>query len=132
MPCCASVAASRPIRARGPPVPSGSSLARSPRPTSRRWRAATDFLEWRRCMALIDTGAALATYGRQPKPAPEALVNAHLSLVRKIAWHVHGRVSSAVEIEDLVQSGMVALIEAANAFEDRGHAFSTYATMRIR
>ena len=83
-------------------------------------------------MALIDTGAALATYGRQPKLAPEALINAHLPLVRKIAWHVHGRVSSAVEIEDLVQSGMVALIEAANAFEDRGHAFSTYATMRIR
>src|SRR6478609_3228949 len=55
-----------------------------------------------------------------------------MGLVRKIAWHVHGRVSSAIEIEDLVQIGMVALIEAANAYEDRGHAFSTYASMRVR
>jgi RNA polymerase sigma factor for flagellar operon FliA len=55
-----------------------------------------------------------------------------MGLVRKIAWHVHGRVSSAIDIEDLVQIGMVALVEAANGFEDRGFAFSTYASMRIR
>ncbi|WP_253718219.1 FliA/WhiG family RNA polymerase sigma factor [Sphingomonas sp. AP4-R1] len=55
-----------------------------------------------------------------------------MPLVRKIAWHVHGRVSSAIDIEDLVQIGMVALVEAANSYEDRGHAFSTYASMRIR
>nr|WP_263282721.1 FliA/WhiG family RNA polymerase sigma factor [Sphingomonas nostoxanthinifaciens] len=55
-----------------------------------------------------------------------------MGLVRKIAWHVHGRVSSAIDIEDLVQIGMVALVEAANGYEDRGHAFSTYASMRIR
>ncbi|WP_114954179.1 sigma-70 family RNA polymerase sigma factor [Sphingosinicella terrae] len=83
-------------------------------------------------MALIDPGAGLTTYSRQPRPGPEALISAHLPLVRKIAWHVHGRVASAIEIEDLVQTGMVALIEAANGFEDRGHAFSTYATLRIR
>ena len=83
-------------------------------------------------MALIDPGAGLNTYSRQPRPGPEALVAAHIPLVRKIAWHVHGRVASAIEVEDLVQTGMVALIEAANGFEDRGHAFSTYATLRIR
>src|SRR3546814_19534003 len=37
-----------------------------------------------------------------------------------------------MEVEDLIQVGMVALVEAANGFEDRGHAFSTYATIRIR
>jgi RNA polymerase sigma factor FliA len=73
------------------------------------------------------------TYQRRPaKPSPEALARAHMGLVRKIAWHVHGRVSSAIDIEDLVQIGMVALVEAANGYEDRGHAFATYATMRIR
>jgi RNA polymerase sigma factor for flagellar operon FliA len=55
-----------------------------------------------------------------------------MPLVRKIAWHVHGRVSSAIEVEDLIQIGMVALVEAANGYEDRGHAFATYATLRIR
>lgn len=83
-------------------------------------------------MALTDSAAAM-TYRRAPaRPGPEALARAHMPLVRKIAWHVHGRVSTAIEIEDLIQIGMIALVEAANAFEDRGHAFSTYASMRIR
>ena len=73
------------------------------------------------------------TYARRPaRPDPGKLAQAHMALVRKIAWHVHGRVSSAIDIEDLVQIGMVALVEAANSYEDRGHAFSTYASMRIR
>jgi RNA polymerase sigma factor for flagellar operon FliA len=73
------------------------------------------------------------TYQRKPaRQDPAALARAHMPLVRKIAWHVHGRVSSAIDVEDLVQIGMVALVEAANSYEDRGHAFSTYASMRIR
>ncbi|WP_416365371.1 FliA/WhiG family RNA polymerase sigma factor [Sphingobium sp. JS3065] len=55
-----------------------------------------------------------------------------MPLVRKTAWHVHGRVSSAIEIEDLLQIGMVALVEAANGFEDRGLGFASYAQMRVR
>jgi RNA polymerase sigma factor for flagellar operon FliA len=75
----------------------------------------------------------VATYQRRPaKNDAGQLARAHMPLVRKIAWHVHGRVSSAIDIEDLVQIGMVALVEAANGYEDRGHAFSTYASMRIR
>lgn len=73
------------------------------------------------------------TYQRRPGRTNAAqLAETHMPLVRKIAWHVHGRVSSAVDIEDLVQAGMVALVEAANSYEDRGHAFATYATLRIR
>ena len=75
----------------------------------------------------------VATYQRRPARTDAGqLARAHMPLVRKIAWHVHGRVSSAIDIEDLVQIGMVALVEAANGYEDRGHAFSTYASMRIR
>lgn len=81
-------------------------------------------------MAPIDPSL---TYARKPaKQTPEAIARAHMPLVRKIAWHVHGRVSSAIEVEDLIQIGMVALVEAANGYEDQGHAFATYATMRIR
>ncbi|MDH7639626.1 sigma-70 family RNA polymerase sigma factor [Sphingomonas oryzagri] len=73
------------------------------------------------------------TYARKPQRQTQAsLVQGHMPLVRKIAWHVHGRVSNAIDIEDLVQIGMVALVEAANGYEDRGHAFSTYAGMRVR
>jgi RNA polymerase sigma factor for flagellar operon FliA len=73
------------------------------------------------------------TYGRTAAgPTPDQLARQYMPLVRKIAWHVHGRVSSAIDVEDLLQIGMVALVEAANAFEDRGHGFATYAQMRVR
>jgi RNA polymerase sigma factor FliA len=81
-------------------------------------------------MALNDPQTAL--YDRRGKNPADLLVRDHMPLVRKVAWHVHGRVSSAIDVEDLIQTGMVALIEAARSYEDRGHAFSTYATMRIR
>ena len=84
-------------------------------------------------MPLTEQAEAPMTYQRVPaKKSPEALARSHMPLVRKIAWHVHGRVSTAIEVEDLIQIGMIALVEAANGFEDRGHAFATYATMRIR
>ena len=83
-------------------------------------------------MALIDPQYGPATYQKQARPAPEALVRAHMPLVRRIAWHVHARVATAIDVEDLAQIGMVALVESANSFEDRGHAFATYATLRIR
>lgn len=87
-------------------------------------------------MSLAQQAAPLEgamTYQRRPAKAdPAQLARQHMPLVRKIAWHVHGRVSSAIDVEDLVQIGMVALVEAANGYEDRGHAFSTYASMRIR
>jgi len=73
------------------------------------------------------TPAALA------RTDPERLVRNHLGLVRKLAWHTHARVSTALDIEELVQIGMVALIEAARTFEDRDQAaFATYATVRVR
>jgi RNA polymerase sigma factor for flagellar operon FliA len=72
------------------------------------------------------------TYGKGGVHTPEQLARKYMPLVRKIAWHVHGRVSSAIEIEDLLQIGMVALVEAANGFEDRGFGFASYAQMRVR
>lgn len=64
--------------------------------------------------------------------AVDILIHAHLQLVRRLAWHVHGRVAASAELEELVQAGMVALVEAARVFEDRGYAFSTYASVRVK
>lgn len=76
---------------------------------------------------LVYSPAAIA------RPSPQKLVETHLGLVRKIAWHVFGHVSSAIEVGDLVQIGTIALLEAARNFEERGTAaFSSYATTRIR
>jgi len=63
----------------------------------------------------------------------EAIARKHLPLVRRVAWHVHGSMSSAVEVEDLIQIGLVALIEAAASFEDRGQvSFEQYLLTRVR
>lgn len=84
----------------------------------------------------LDDMAILAaeplTYSPTPRDA-EALVRRHLPLVRRIAWHIHGSMSSIVEVEDLIQIGLVALIEAANGFEDRGQVtFEQYLATRLR
>lgn len=67
-------------------------------------------------------------------PAAAERIAAHAPLVRRIARHVHARVGHAarIEVEDLIQTGMIALVEAAHHYEDRGHAFATYASIRIR
>ena len=84
-------------------------------------------------MSLIEPTGTAMTYQKLPaRKSPEALARAHMPLVRKIAWHVHGRVSTAIDVEDLIQIGMIALVESANSFEDRGHAFASYASVRIR
>jgi len=62
-----------------------------------------------------------------------SIVNKHLDLARKIAWHYHDRVNGIVEIEDLIQIGIVGLLEAINRYQDRGKdAFISYASVRIK
>lgn len=83
-------------------------------------------------MYMNKIAAGAHTYTRPGEQSPERLARQYMPLVRKIAWHVHGRVSTAIEVEDLLQIGMVALVEAANSFEDRGLGFASYAQMRVR
>jgi RNA polymerase sigma factor FliA len=86
--------------------------------------------------SMISAEAAVPlTYDRagQTKRDTELLVRKHLPMVRRVAWHVHGSMSTIVDIEDLVQIGLVALVEAANVFEDRGQVtFEQYLRTRLR
>jgi RNA polymerase sigma factor for flagellar operon FliA len=73
------------------------------------------------------------TYGREARADIEALVRKHTPLVRRIAWHVHGSISGVCEVEDLIQIGLVALVEAVHGFEDRGQVtFEQYLATRVR
>ena len=74
--------------------------------------------------------AAPVTY-RPRERGTEALVRRHLPMVRRLAWHVHGAMSTAVEVEDLVQAGLVALVEAA-AGDTGDPGFAGYLHTRIR
>ncbi len=74
-------------------------------------------------------------YTRTARPGGDgdALIRRHLPLVRRIAWHVHGHMSSMIDVEDLVQVGLVALVEAVPMFEDRGQVtFEQYLATRLR
>lgn len=60
-------------------------------------------------------------------------VRSHMPLARKIAWQIHGRARDLFDIDDMIQMAMLALVESAQRFEDRGEAtFGSYAMMRIR
>jgi RNA polymerase sigma factor for flagellar operon FliA len=65
-------------------------------------------------------------------PADE-LVRIHAPLVRRIAYHLMGRLPASVDVGDLIQAGMIGLLEAARNFSPtRAASFETYAGIRIR
>ena len=69
----------------------------------------------------------------EAKPDVEKLVSDNMALVRKIAWHMHGRVRNAVEIDDLLQVGYFGLVTAAQKYSKKeGASFASYAVIRIK
>lgn len=74
-----------------------------------------------------------AAYEANAGTSVAALVAEHQELVRRIAWHLSARLPDSVEVDDLVQSGQIGLIEAARHYKPEGGAsFATYAGTRIR
>lgn len=54
-------------------------------------------------------------------------------LVKRIAHRMMVRMPSSVQVEDLIQSGMIGLIEASQKYDaTKGASFETYAGIRIR
>src|ERR1700743_3707703 len=63
----------------------------------------------------------------------EELVLKHADLVKRIAYHLVSRMPPNVEVDDLIQSGMIGLLDAAKHYSpDKGSNFETYAGIRIR
>lgn len=61
------------------------------------------------------------------------LVSRFLPMVRSIAYRVGGRFPSNVEIDDLVNVGLIGLMDAAEKYRpDQGKSFRAYAELRIR
>lgn len=60
-------------------------------------------------------------------------VEDYLPLVKRIAFHLKGRLPDSVLVDDLIQSGIIGLMEAMQNFNgDQGASFETYAGIRIR
>jgi len=67
------------------------------------------------------------------KDNKDELINENLELVKRIAYYYRGRVGKIIEIEDLLQLGMVGLVEAAHNYSPQNDVpFASYAKLRIK
>ena len=63
----------------------------------------------------------------------DQLVQRFAPLVKRIAYHLMARLPSSVQVDDLVQNGMMGLLDAIGRFEaGMGAQFETYAAQRVR
>jgi len=62
-----------------------------------------------------------------------AVISQHTVLVKRIAYHLLARLPASVQVDDLIQAGMIGLLEASNNFDhSKGASFETFAGIRIR
>ena len=74
-----------------------------------------------------------AEYEMYSADREDTLVRQHLPLVKRIAQQLLVRLPSHIEMDDLIQVGLIGLLKAAESHQrNLGAAFSTYATIRIR
>ena len=68
-----------------------------------------------------------------PAENAQQLVQQHAALVKRIAYHLMSRLPPSVQVEDLIQAGMIGLLEASKNYDAAlGASFETYAGIRIR
>jgi len=76
---------------------------------------------------------ALVSYTENQKVGQDDLVIRYAPLVKRIAYHLAGRMPPSVQVDDLMQAGMIGLLEAAKNYDaGQGASFETYASIRIR
>lgn len=72
-------------------------------------------------------------YDAKGRAAKEIILEEHLQLVRKLAQLLKAKLPANVELDDLIQAGMIGLLDAMRRYEDTQQAqFETYAVQRIR
>jgi RNA polymerase sigma factor FliA len=79
--------------------------------------------------------AVYASVQKQKHDTPSIAeqVEEYAPLVKRIAYHTVGRLPASVQVDDLIQAGMVGLLEAIQKFDvSMGTKFESFAGMRIR
>ncbi|GAB3415173.1 RNA polymerase sigma factor FliA [Massilia agilis] len=72
-------------------------------------------------------------YTVKGKADRDHLLEQHMQLVKRLAHHMKAKLPPSVEVDDLVQAGMMGLLDAINRYEEtHGAQFETYAVLRIR
>lgn len=72
-------------------------------------------------------------YNANGKSDKNQLLKDHAPLVKRLAYQLRAKLPASVEVDDLIQAGMMGLLDAANRYEEsHGAQFETYAVQRIR
>lgn len=72
-------------------------------------------------------------YTASGKTDKNSILTEHAPLVKRLAYQLKARLPPSVEVDDLIQAGMIGLLDAVNRYEDNhGAQFETYAVQRIR
>lgn len=73
------------------------------------------------------------TFEDEHKVEGDICVEDYAVLVKRIAHHMMARMPASVQVDDLIQAGMIGLLEASQKYDaSRGASFETYAGIRIR
>ncbi|AQZ96206.1 RNA polymerase sigma factor FliA [Halopseudomonas phragmitis] len=84
-------------------------------------------------MTALAGGVSMYTRAQSTAEYQDRLVEQFAPLVKRIAYHLLGRLPASVQVEDLMQAGMIGLLEASRKFDNsKGASFETYAGIRIR
>lgn len=74
-----------------------------------------------------------SAYATSAGQTPDVLVQEYAPLVKRIANHLKGRLPDGVDLDDLIQVGLIALLDAARQYSpSKGASFETYAGIRVR
>ena len=72
-------------------------------------------------------------YNVKGKKGKNDVLEQHAPLVKKLAHQLKAKLPPSVEVDDLIQAGMMGLLDAVNRYEEtHGAQFETYAVQRIR
>jgi RNA polymerase sigma factor for flagellar operon FliA len=67
------------------------------------------------------------------RDAQTELIERYAPLVKRIAYHMLARLPASVQVDDLMQAGMIGLLEASKKYDaSKGASFETFAGIRIR
>jgi RNA polymerase sigma factor FliA len=76
---------------------------------------------------------SVVTVNTTNQKTQESLIKTHALFVKRIAYHLSGRLPRSVQLDDLIQAGMLGLLESFKHYDDsKGASFETYAGIRIR
>jgi RNA polymerase sigma factor for flagellar operon FliA len=72
-------------------------------------------------------------YDAKGRAGKQTIMDEHIQLIKKLAHQMKAKLPANIEVDDLVQAGMIGLLDAMNRYQDTQQAqFETYAVLRIK